>query len=80
MTIKRFLNLKNHGSFSLRKKPLLKPAQIQARFEAGNQWIGMSKEETKSIIFSDKSKINLFIAMGMFLYGENQMRLFHMNI
>jgi hypothetical protein len=28
-------------------------------FEAGKQWIGMSEEETKSIIFSDESKINL---------------------
>jgi hypothetical protein len=60
MEIKRFLSLKNHGSFSSRKKPLLKPAQIPASFEARKQCIGMSEEETKSIIFSDESKINLF--------------------
>lgn len=63
-TIKRYLNKNNMFAFSPIKKPLLTKRHEKQRFEASKKWIFMNEEDTRSIIFSDESKFNLFYIDG----------------
>jgi transposase len=63
-TIKNVLNHHNLFAFSPIKKPLLKPHHINQRYLCAEQWLRLSKEELKTIIFSDESKFNLFYSDG----------------
>ena len=53
--------LKYLGLFSNKsiKKPKLTTQHIKARFNASKDWLMMTENEIKSIVFSDESKFNL---------------------
>lgn len=51
-------------AYSPIKKPLLKQSHIEKRFDMSKQWIKMTEEAVKQIVFSDETKINLYYSDG----------------
>ncbi|ORD95352.1 hypothetical protein HERIO_2558 [Hepatospora eriocheir] len=58
--------LKNFGLLTkiAVKKPLLRPINIVKRFKISENFLGMKNETLKRIIFTDKTKFNLFNSDG----------------
>lgn len=63
-TIKLWLNKNSIYAFSPIKKPLLSKRNIAKRKAVSEEFMFLSDEEIKSIIFSDESKFNLFYSDG----------------
>ncbi|KAG0429426.1 Transposable element Tcb1 transposase [Dictyocoela muelleri] len=64
MTIKNVLNDNGVFAYSPIKKPLLSKKNIKSRIEKAENFVFMSDDEIKNIIFSDESKFNLFYSDG----------------
>ena len=63
-TISRYFKRENMISHVAVSKPLLSKINIQKRFNRAEEFLGLSKEEIDSIIFTDETKINLFNSDG----------------
>lgn len=64
VTIRKGLHQLGLQAYSPTKKPLLTKKHIVSRYNIGKQWLCMSEEEIKNIIWSDESKFNLFYSDG----------------
>jgi len=63
-TVRRALASNNIFAYSPAKKPALTARHIKNRFSAAQDWIGLTENEVKSIVFSDESKFNLLYSDG----------------
>jgi transposase len=63
-TIRRVLASKDIFAYSPAKKPALTARHIKNRLSAAQDWIGLTENEVKSIVFSDESKFNLLYSDG----------------
>ena len=61
---RNYLHGMNLYAFSPIKKPFLRPNNNLKRFACSKEWIKMREDKLRSIIFSDKSKFNLFTSDG----------------
>ena len=63
-TVRMILASKDIFAYSPAKKPALTARHIKNRFSAAQDWIGLTENEVKSIVFSDESKFNLLYSDG----------------
>ena len=63
-TVRSVLSNNDIFAYSPAKKPALSARHIENRLSLAQDWIGLTENEVKSIVFSDESKFNLLYSDG----------------